>query len=107
MSTRRYEVLLPSMFNDGHEVADTCMRCLPDTLMEVVDRFGALTFDPRTTEGVWNRLGMRYEDKLFRLTLDVPDTEDTRHWMVTFKDKLIQRFDQLEIYIVSFPIEVH
>jgi hypothetical protein len=46
--TRRYEVLLPSRFNDGHEVVETCMRCLPDTLMEVVDQFGALSFEPRT-----------------------------------------------------------
>ena len=41
MTTRRYEVLLPARFNNGHEVVETCMRCLPDTLMEVVDRFGA------------------------------------------------------------------
>jgi hypothetical protein len=51
MTTRRYEVLLPARFNDGHEVVETCMRCLPDTLMEVVDRFGALTFNPQPANG--------------------------------------------------------
>ena len=54
MTTRRYEVLLPARFNDGHEVVETCMRCLPDTLMEVVDRFGALTFNPQPANGVWS-----------------------------------------------------
>ena len=52
MTNRRYEVLPPARFNNGHEVVETRMRCLPDTLMAVVDRFGALTFDPRTTNGV-------------------------------------------------------
>ena len=79
-TTRRYEVLLPARFNDGHEVVETCMRCLPDTLMEVVDRFGALTFDPRTTNGVWTQMGRRYDDELFRLVLDIPDTDDSRVW---------------------------
>ena len=59
MTTRRYEVLLPARFNNGREVVETCMRCLPDTVMEVVDRFGALTFDPRPANGVWTQMGMR------------------------------------------------
>jgi hypothetical protein len=80
---------------------------VPETLMEIVDRFGALTFDPRTTNGVWTRTGMRYDDELFRLTVDVPDTDDSRYWLETFKKELLERFDQLEIYIVSFPVEVH
>ena len=107
MTNRRYEVLLPARFNNGHEVVETCMHCLPDTLMEVVDRFGALTFDPRTTNGVWTQMGRRYDDELFRLVLDIPDTDDSRHWVATFKKELVKRFDQLEIYIVSYPIEVH
>jgi hypothetical protein len=106
-TTRRYEVLLPARFNNGHEVVETCMRCLPDTLMEVVDRFGALTFDPRPANGVWTQNGMRYDDELFRLALDVPDTDDSRQWIATFKKELLKRFDQLEIYIVSYPVEVH
>jgi hypothetical protein len=56
------------------------MHCVPNTLTEVVDRFGALTFDPRPTNGVWTQMGMRYNDELFRLALDVPDTDDSRHW---------------------------
>jgi hypothetical protein len=103
MTTRRYEVLLPARFNDGHEVVEKCMRCLPDTVMQVVDRFGALTFDPRTTIGVWTAMGMRYDDELFRLAVDVPDTEDSRYWIATFKKELLKRFDQLEIYIVPTP----
>jgi hypothetical protein len=106
-TTRRYEVLLPARFNDGHDVVETCMQCVPDTVREVVDRFGALTFGPRTTNGVWTTGAMRYDDELLRLTVDVPDIDDSRHWIATFKKELLKRFDQLEIYIVSHPVEVH
>jgi hypothetical protein len=106
MVTRRYEVLLPARFNDGHEVVEMCMQCVRDTLMEVVDRLGALTFDPRPIAGVWIRMGRRYGDQLYRLALDVPDTDDSRHWIATFKKELLSRFDQLEIYIVPYPIDV-
>jgi hypothetical protein len=44
---------------------------------------------------------------VFRLALDVPDSDDSRHWIATFKKELLERFDQLEIYIVSYPVEVH
>jgi hypothetical protein len=50
---------------------------------------------------------MRYDYELFRLTVDVPDTDDSRHWIAIFKKELLKRFDQLEIYIVSHPVEVH
>jgi hypothetical protein len=49
---------------------------------------------------------MRYDDALIRLTIDVPDTEDTRQWMALFKSELLHRFDQLEIYVVAFTLEV-
>jgi len=107
MPTRRYEVLLPARFNDGREVVETCMRCVPDTVMQVVDRFGALTFDPRPSTGVWTAMGMRYDDELFRLVVDIPDTDDSRQWVAMFKEELLRRFDQIEIYVVSYAVDVH
>ena len=78
-----------------------------DTLMEVVDRFGALTFNPQPANGVWSHGGRRYDDQLYRLALDVPDTDDSKHWITTFKKELLKRFEQLDIYVVSYPVEVH
>jgi hypothetical protein len=103
---RRYEVLLPVTTNDGRPIAEICLRCVPDTLMEVVDRFGALSFDRGTTDGVWISMGRRYDDTLFRLTIDVPDSNDTREWMTRFKEALVGRFRQREIYMVSYAIDV-
>jgi hypothetical protein len=103
---RRFEVLLPSQFNDGADIAETCLRCFPETLMDVIDRFGALSLERAPIEGVWMAMGHRYDDELLRLTIDVPDTDDTRRWMTMFKTELLTRFQQLEIYITSYPIDV-
>ena len=101
---RRFEILLPAVFNDGDDVADTCMRCFPETLMSVVEQFGALSIESSATTGVWTSMGRRYDDRLYRLTIDVPDTEDNLRWIRSFKEQLLERFGQLEIYIVSHPI---
>jgi hypothetical protein len=37
----------------------------------------------------------------------VPDTDDSKHWITTFKKELLKRFEQLDIYVVSYPVEVH
>jgi hypothetical protein len=41
-----------------------------------------------------------------RWVVDVEDTPENREFFVNFKKTLMQRFEQLEIYIVSLPIEV-
>jgi hypothetical protein len=104
---RRYEVLLPAEFNDGRLVADACPRCVPDSLAEVVTTFGAFTFRPDVVQGSWTAGGRRYDDRLFVLSVDVEDTAEHRAWITHFKAHLVQRFDQLEIYVTSYPIEVH
>lgn len=103
---RRYEILLPAMFNDGRDVMTECRDCFPDTLMAVSDRFGAFTYHPASVEGVWSTDGQHYHDKLFLLSVDVDDTAETRRWVLELKAQLLARFEQLEIYVTSHPIEV-
>jgi hypothetical protein len=108
MSMRRYEILLPAEFNDGRLVANACPRCLPDSLAEVADTFGAFTFRPDLAIGSWTgRDRRRYDDRLFLLSVDVEDTPDHRAWIRHFKAHLLERFEQLEIYVTSYPVDVH
>jgi hypothetical protein len=51
-------------------------------------------------------MSQRYEDKLFRLTVDVPDTKESLAWMAAFKQELVTRFAQLEINVVSYLVSV-
>jgi hypothetical protein len=103
---RRYEILLPARYNDGRAVMNECMECFPQTLMEVIDQFGALSYNPHSIMGVWSDQGKRYEDELFKLTVDVEDKPKHHQFVTHLKAELLKRFDQLEIYVVSYPIEV-
>ena len=107
MRKRRYEILLPAAFNDGRLVADACPRCVPDSLAEVATRFGAFTFRPQPAVGSWTSGADRYDDRLFALSVDVDDTPEHRAWIAHLKCHLLERFEQLEIYVTSFPVEVH
>lgn len=103
---RRYEILLPAQYNDGRVIMHECMECFPKTLMEVTDRFGAFSYNPHSIRGVWTQDGKRYEDELFRLTIDVEDRPETSAFIAHLKAELLKRFEQLEIYVVSYPLEV-
>jgi hypothetical protein len=107
MRTRRYEILLPAAFNDGRLVADACPRCLPDSLMEVADTFGAFTFRPDAVLGTWTADDRRYDDRLYALSIDVNDTPEHAAWIAHLKSHLLQRFEQLEIYVTSYTVDVH
>ena len=74
--------------------------------MEVTDQFGALSYNPHAIMGVWTQGGMRYEDELFRLTVDVDERPEPARFIAHLKAELLERFAQLEIYVVSYPIEV-
>lgn len=103
MLRRRYEILLPLQYNDGNPVP---VGDLNQTREELLARFGAISVQPGTISGVWIHEGMRYEDSLVRITVDVEDSPENRQFVVDWKPLLLQRFRQIEIYITSSLIEV-
>jgi hypothetical protein len=76
------------------------------TRQELVAQFGAISFFPQSLPGTWTHEGSRFEDELVRVVVDVDDTSDSRRFFMEFKAVLLERFEQLEIYIASYPIEV-
>jgi hypothetical protein len=48
----------------------------------------------------------RYNDRLSVLTVDVDDTPENWEWIRHFTSHLLQRFEQLEIYVTSYLIVV-
>jgi hypothetical protein len=76
------------------------------TREELIAQFGGVTLMPDSVRGVWVHEGARYEDDLLRVVVDVEDTPDNRQFFVTWKPTLLQRFEQLEVYITSYAIEV-
>jgi hypothetical protein len=103
MRKRRYEILLPVRHNDGRPVRGDLLE---QTREELVAQFGAIAFAPYTTLGIWIHEGTRYEDELRRLTVDVEDTPESQQFFTTFKATLLERFEQIEIYIASYPVDI-
>jgi hypothetical protein len=100
---RRYEVLLPLRFNDGREVPESW---LADAVFEIVDMFGAASYETQKVEGHWRHGGTPYRDELARLVVDIPDTEENRASMQSYKARWKERLDQLELWLVSYEIEI-
>jgi hypothetical protein len=100
---RRYEVLLPLQFNDGREVpADW----LAEAVLEVVGHFGAASYETQKVEGHWRHSGVVYRDNLVRIVVDMPDAAKHRKWMKGFKARWKAKLDQLELWMVSYRIEI-
>jgi hypothetical protein len=100
---RRYEVLLPLRFNDGRAVPD---EWLADAVFEIVDQFGAASYETQKVEGHWRFSGTLYRDELARLVVDMPDEDANRQAMHEFKARWKQRLEQLELWMISYVIEV-
>jgi len=100
---RRFEVLLPLQFNDGREVP---AEWLAEAVLEIVGHFGAASYETQQVEGHWRHGDAVYRDTLVRLVVDVPDSEQNREWMRTFKLRWKSRLEQLELWMVSHPIDL-
>ena len=100
---RRFEVLLPLKLNDGRDVP---RALLGRAVNEVIEEFGAVSFESRAVEGRWRHEGIEYRDNLSKIIVDVADTERNRTWMRAFKRRWKKRLAQLELWMVSYPIDV-
>jgi hypothetical protein len=100
---RCYELLLPLRFNDGTPVPD---ELIAETWLELEQRFGSVSCETQQISGMWTHEGANYRDELVRAFVDVPDTEENRQFFESLKERLKVRFQQLEIYIRTYPLEI-
>ena len=100
---RRFEALPPLRFNDGTPVPDDLVA---ETLVELENRFGAVSCETQTIRGHWRYEGQPFRDDLIRVFVDVPDAPESRAFFVDYKERLKSRFQQLEIWMTTYLIEV-
>jgi hypothetical protein len=94
---------LPLTHNDGRPISPDKFQQTRDDL---IAQFGAISMSAFAVIGAWVHEGTRYEDELRRFTVDVEDIPENQHFMAAYKKTLLERFEQIEIYMVSFPVEI-
>jgi hypothetical protein len=99
---RRYEILLPLYFNDGRRVP---AALLEQTRSEIEQRLGSVSVETQPIRG-FDADTAGDEDKMVRLFVDVQDTPEHRAFFLREKETLKSRFQQEEIWITTFPVEV-
>jgi hypothetical protein len=102
-SFRRFEILLPLRFNDGSPVPD---ELIADTILELRSQFGAVSSESQTIRGMWTHDIEVYRDDLVRVFVDAVDDAASRAFFVALKERLKTRFDQIDIWMTTYPIDV-
>ena len=100
---RRFEILLPLQFNDGREIPPDW---LAEAVLEIVEKFDAASYETQKVEGHWRHQGILYRDNLVKIVIDAADEEANREWMREYKARWKQKFEQLELWLVSYTIDV-
>ena len=65
---RRYEILLPTNFNDGSAVPQ---KLLGQSLRELRKQFGSISAETQSIEGQWEHRGKLHRDLNVRVFIDV------------------------------------
>jgi hypothetical protein len=79
---------------------------IAEAVLEMVEHFGAASYETQKVEGHWRHGGVLYRDDLVKVVVDVPENDDNRRWIKDFKARWKSRLDQLELWLVSYPIDI-
>lgn len=78
----------------------------PQTILELEERFGAVSSETQIIQGRWRSEAGRFTDTLIRIYVDAEATDEVREFFLRLKENLKSRFAQLDIWITSYSIEV-
>jgi hypothetical protein len=99
----RFEILLPLFYNDGRPIEREKFVQTDD---ELVKQFGATSTDTVVVRGNWLYQSTLYHDQLVRVRLDVADSPENFQALRDLKEILKARFEQLDIWITAYRIEI-
>jgi hypothetical protein len=103
MRWTRYEILLPLCYNDGRPIEASSFH---QTTQDLVEQFGAATISILPALGLWKYKGTLYDDELLRPRVDVPGSFAAHDFFRKYKEILKNRFDQIDIWISSYEIQI-
>ena len=100
---RRCEILLPLKFNDGQPVP---RELITETLLELEQHFGAVSCETQIIHGIWRHQGQRFRDDLVRVIVDMENRPEHREFFQSYKEQVKTRFRQIDVWIITYPIDV-
>jgi len=74
---------------------------LAEAVLEIVENFGAASYETQKVEGHWRHQGIIYRDNLVKIVIDVSDEITNREWMRQYKARWKAKLEQLELWLVS------
>ncbi len=94
----KVEFLIPLKYNDG---TDVDIKKLLDIRKKVVDLFGAVTYSPVPTEGIWinPKTHIKYSDECRRFEILVEESPEIYETLKELKEDLKKTFKQEDIYM--------
>jgi hypothetical protein len=103
----RFELLLPLYDNAGQPIPP---QHLLDVRVQLMERYGACRTQPSAPHLGWwqdpdmDREPAVYEDWALMFTVDTNRTADEVSWFADLKPRLLDTFQQLEIYLAVTEI---
>lgn len=99
----RFEILLPLFYNDGRPIEREKLLQTDD---ELVRLFGAVSTHAVIVRGLWTYQSTLYHDQLLRCRVDVQDCSENWQAMRDLKETLKVWFEQLDIWVTAYRIEI-
>jgi len=79
---------------------------LAEAVLQIVEYFGAASYETQKVEGHWRHGGVLVRDNLVKLVVDAPDMVSNRLWMRQYKEHWRLGLDQVELWMISYAVEV-
>jgi hypothetical protein len=79
---------------------------IADTLLELEQQFGSVSCETQTIQGRWLHEGQLFRDDLVRVFVDVLDVPEYLSFFLEFKERLKTRFQQIDIWMTTYRLEV-
>ena len=99
----RFEMFLPVRYSDGREVP---RELVAEATSEIQRRFVGATPKSEVFEGGCRQRGVEYRGQVNRIFVDVEDTPENRRFFTELKARVKDGYEQLDIWVTSFPLEV-
>jgi len=103
-SVERVKIILPFYYNDGSLVEQYKIEA---TLEELGNLFGGYTSDPIKVSGFWiDEEDNYYHDESMRVRIDTPYLKENQKFFRFYKEILMIRFRQKNIWMTVHEIKV-